>query len=253
MAADGWTAWLSLPGPLQNTAPGGTLPGLAPAGGRPAAAKPVLVTGGAGFIGSHTAAALLARGDRVVVLDRDLAGRGVKAENLEAVTRAVRSAGQLEVVDVDLADPAGAARALSGLAAAKVIHLAAKTGVAESLADPLGFVDVNLRGSELLLQHARESGATAFLYASSGGVYGGVSGGVNGDRALQSAALAEDDPADRQRSVYSWSKRSLELLAEVHRSLHGLQTVGLRYFSVYGPRGRRDMVRPRPFRFLPPC
>ena len=240
---------------VQNTAPGGTLPGLArpPAGGRPAAAKPVLVTGGAGFIGSHTAAALLARGDRVVVLDRDLAGRGVKAENLEAVTRAVRSAGQLEVVDVDLADPAGAARALSGLAAAKVIHLAAKTGVAESLADPLGFVDVNLRGSELLLQHARESGATAFLYASSGGVYGGVSGGVNGDRALQSAALAEDDPADRQRSVYSWSKRSLELLAEVHRSLHGLQTVGLRYFSVYGPRGRRDMVRPRPFRFLPPC
>ena len=236
---------LSLPPrPLQNTTLGGTLPVPArpPAGGRPAAAKPVLVTGGAGFIGSHTAAALLARGDAVTVLDRDLAG---KAENLEAVTRAVRYAGQLEVHEVDLADPAGAARALNGLAAAKVIHLAAKTGVAESLADPLGFVDVNLRGSELLLQHARECGAAAFLYASSGGVYG--------DRALQSAALAEDDPADQQRSVYSWSKRSLELLAEVHRSLHGLNTVGLRYFSVYGPRGRRDMVRPRPFRFLLPC
>lgn len=173
-----------------------------------------LVTGGAGFIGSHIAETLVNRGDAVRVLDNLTTG---KKENLEAV------AGRIEFVEGDIRDPETCARAVKGVD--HVLHEAALASVVRSVEDPLLTNAVNVTGTLNMLLAARDAGVKSFVLASSSAVYG-------------------DDPATpkiegregRPLSPYAVSKLVDEKYAQAFHALYGLNTVALRYFNVFGPR-----------------
>jgi nucleoside-diphosphate-sugar epimerase len=174
-----------------------------------------LVTGGAGFIGSHLVDALLARGDEVVVLDNLATGR---LDNL---------AGAAAFVEGDVADPRAVATALGGCEV--VFHQAALGSVARSVDHPLASDESNVRGTLAVLDGARRAGARRVVLASSSSVYGGA-------RRVPTAETAPLAP----RSPYAVTKLAGEHYARVHWELHGLETVALRYFNVFGPRQRLD-------------
>jgi nucleoside-diphosphate-sugar epimerase len=177
-----------------------------------------LVTGGAGFIGSHLVDALVARGARVRVLDDLSSGRRA---NLEG-----RSGG-VDFVEADLRDREACRRACQGVNL--VFHLAALGSVPRSLADPGTTLDVNVGGTARLLTAARDAGVGRVVYASSSSVYG------------DSAALPKREGEEgRPLSPYAVSKRMNEELAQVFESCFGMELVGLRYFNVYGPRQSPD-------------
>jgi UDP-glucuronate 4-epimerase len=188
----------------------------------------VLVTGAAGFIGSHFVDRLLASGEEVVGLDNfdDFYGRAIKEENLTAA-RDYRS---FTLVEGDIRDRAGIG-ALPGSIDA-VVHLAAKAGVRPSIEDPLLYADVNLMGTAVLLELARMRGVGSFVFASSSSVYG------NNEK----VPFAEDDPVDRPISPYAATKRSGELLCHAQSHLFGTACICLRFFTVYGPRQRPDLA-----------
>ena len=171
----------------------------------------VLVTGGAGFIGSHLARALAARGDRVRVLDSLATG---SRDNLDGV--------EADLVEGDIRDPEAVRQAIQG--ADEVYHLAAMVSVAETMTDPLTCYGVNLTGSMNVLEAAREVGARAVVLSSSAAVYGGVEGRVR-----------ETSPT-RPISPYGASKLAMEEAAALYADTYGLPTVSLRLFNVYGPR-----------------
>ena len=187
----------------------------------------VLVTGGAGFIGSHVAEKLLASGDEVVVLDNfnDFYDPAIKRANAAALRGA-------NVVEGDIRD----AKLVAGLFAERrfdsVVHLAAMAGVRPSLKDPLLYSDVNIRGTQILLEELRARPETRFVFASSSSVYG--------DR--DQAPFKEDDDIHRPVSPYAATKRAGELLAYTHHHLYGIPTTCLRFFTVYGPRQRPEMA-----------
>ena len=180
----------------------------------------VLVTGGAGFIGSHLAEALLERGDKVRVLDNFSTG---KRENLDGL----RS--DLEVVDGDIRDPATCRAALKGIES--VLHEAALGSVPRSVEDPLTSHDVNVGGTLNLLSAARERGARRFVFASSSSVYG------NAPEKIKVESL----PA-RPLSPYAVSKLAAESYTVVFHQVYGLETVALRYFNVFGSRQDPDSM-----------
>ncbi len=173
-----------------------------------------LVTGGAGFIGSHIVETLVERGDDVRVLDNLTTG---KMENLEAV------AGRFEFVEGDIRDPETCARAVQGVD--HVLHQAALASVVRSVEDPLLTNAINVTGTLNLLLAARDAGVKSFVLASSSAVYG-------------------DDPATpkvegregRPLSPYAVSKLVNEKYAQAFHALYGMTTVALRYFNVFGPR-----------------
>jgi nucleoside-diphosphate-sugar epimerase len=173
-----------------------------------------LVTGGAGFIGSHIAEALVARGDEVRVLDDLSTG---KMENLAGV------AGRFEFVEGDIRDLATCRRAVAG--ADTVFHEAALASVVRSVADPILCDAINVKGTLNLLVAAAEAGVRAFVLASSSAVYGDD----------PSAAKAEGREG-KPMSPYGVSKFVGEKYAQVFHTLHGLRAVSLRYFNVFGPR-----------------
>lgn len=173
-----------------------------------------LVTGGAGFIGSHLVEALVARGERVRVLDNFSTGRW---ENLSAVQD------QIEVIAGDIRDPQAVRRAMEGIQV--VAHLAARVSVAASLEDPQETMEVNTKGTLNLLEAARWSGIHRFLFASSAAVYGDHS----------QLPLQEDLPP-RPRSPYAASKVAGEALCHAYWAAYGLPAVILRFFNIYGPR-----------------
>ena len=179
----------------------------------------ILVTGGAGFIGSHVVEALLARGDAVTVLDdfNDFYDPTLKRRNV---------AGFPQVIEGDIRGklPAGRFDA--------IIHLAARAGVRPSLAQPRLYSDVNIAGTQNLLEFARESGIRKFVFASSSSVYG-----VN-----QKIPFSEDDPIFKPISPYAATKLAGEALCHVYHHLYGLDMVCLRFFTVYGPRQRPDLA-----------
>ncbi|MFZ6185519.1 NAD-dependent epimerase/dehydratase family protein [Nannocystis pusilla] len=177
----------------------------------------VLVTGGAGFIGSHTVAALRAAGRRVVVLDDFSTGR---RENLSEWT----DDPQVEVVEGDVRGEVGLLLAGHGPFAA-VVHLAAQTSVVRSIAAPIDDLDVNLRATTRLALWAAAAGARRFVFASSAAVYGEP----------RRVPVAESEPTT-PLSPYGAAKRAAELYLGCLGPLHGLQTVCLRLFNVYGPR-----------------
>ena len=189
----------------------------------------VLVTGGAGFIGSHVAEALLARGDEVVILDNfnTFYDPAIKRGNLDEV----RATGDFELVEGDIRDERLVAR-LFARPFDGVVHLAAMAGVRPSLDDPLLYQDVNLRGTMVLMEAIRKAPSTRFVFASSSSVYGGNT----------VVPFREDHEVTCPVSPYAATKRASELLAYTHHHLFGIPMAGLRFFTVYGPRQRPEMA-----------
>jgi UDP-glucuronate 4-epimerase len=192
----------------------------------------VLVTGAAGFIGSHVAEALLARGDSVVGMDNlnDYYDVRLKAARLERLRDAAEfSFHQLDVSDKDAV---GALVAESGDIEG-IVHLAAQAGVRHSLVDPYAYVQTNVMGHLVVLEAARRlPGLRHLVYASTSSVYG-----LN-----ESMPFRETDRVDTPVSLYAATKRADELMSHAYAHLFGLPQTGLRFFTVYGPWGRPDMA-----------
>jgi nucleoside-diphosphate-sugar epimerase len=188
----------------------------------------VLVTGAAGFIGSHLVERLLARGDEVVGVDNfdPLYPRAIKERNLEA---ACRSRG-FRFHELDVAD-AGALRRLV-TPETVIVHLAAKAGVRPSISDPAGYVRANVTATQGMLDAARAAGAKRLVFGSSSSVYGDDT----------APPFAESAPAMHPISPYAATKRAAELLIEALAPHWGFQAAALRFFTVYGPRQRPDLA-----------
>ncbi len=179
-----------------------------------------VVTGGAGFIGSHIVERLLREGRSVRVADDFSSGR---RENIEAARSAAGGAGSLEVLEGSLADPAFARAAVDG--AAFVLHQAAVPSVPRSVAEPLRTHAVNATGTLNVLEAARAASVRRFVYASSSSAYGDTP-------VLPKVESMPTSPL----SPYAIQKLAGEQYARVYHSLYGLPTVSLRYFNVFGPR-----------------
>jgi nucleoside-diphosphate-sugar epimerase len=179
-----------------------------------------LVTGGAGFIGSHIVRALIAQGASVRVFDNFSTG---KRENLEGLS------GHLEILEGDLRDAARVKQAVRGMET--VFHEAAFVSVSQSMDEPQECLDVNVTGTSLLFDAARHAGVRRVVIASSAAVYGDS----------DALPLKEETPL-RPQSPYAVSKRIDEMYAEMFTSYFGLDVVALRYFNVYGPRQRPDSM-----------
>ncbi len=200
----------------------------------------ILVTGAAGFIGSHAAASLLSRGDDVVGLDNldPYYSPERKRSNVASVAAAARRAGQFEFVEGDIRDRPLLERLFEKHEFSAVVHLAAMAGVRVSVEDPWRYYDVNLNGTLSLLDAARARAVTSgskpanFVLASTSSVYGRT----------EVSPFVETDNADRPLAPYAASKRAAELLGYTYHHLHGLDFTALRFFTVYGPRGRPDMM-----------
>ncbi|MEN0067510.1 MAG: NAD-dependent epimerase/dehydratase family protein [Myxococcota bacterium] len=186
----------------------------------------ILVTGGAGFVGSHVTDALLDRGDEVTVLDALNRGEGPpEPENLERA----RQHGRCCVLHGDIRDPKALDESLQGVDA--VIHLAARAGVRSSLRFPALFADINLTGTAQLLQAMKRASVPQLVFASSSSVYGATEG-----------PCREDAPADVPLSPYAATKRGGELLCAAWAAAGPRHLTSLRFFTVYGPRQRRSMA-----------
>ena len=190
----------------------------------------VLVTGAAGFIGSHLCEALLARGDRVVGLDNfnDFYDPAIKRGNLAGLAGRPGFA----LVEGDIRDGPALARVLAEHAPTSVVHLAAMAGVRPSLKDPALYHDVNCTGTAVLLQAAHAAGIGRFVFGSSSSVYGGN----------PKVPFHEDDDVSRPVSPYAATKRANELTCHTFHHLYGMDIACLRFFTVYGPRQRPEMA-----------
>ena len=190
----------------------------------------VLVTGAAGFIGSHAAERLLARGDEVVGLDNlnDYYDVNLK---LARVERLKGHAG-FRFEKLDLADRKGIPALFARERFSRVVHLGAQAGVRYSLENPLAYVDSNLVGTTNLLEGCRHHGVEHLVYASTSSVYG----------ANTKMPFSEHQSVNHPLSFYAATKKANEMMAHTYSSLYGLPTTGLRFFTVYGPWGRPDMA-----------
>lgn len=196
--------------------------------------KKILLTGAAGFIGSNTATALLRRGDTVVGVDNlnDYYDPARKQANLEEVRAAAPDPGKFIFHRADIRDQ----EAMDGLFAEHgfdaIIHLAAMAGVRASIEDPKLYLDVNLGGTLTLLEAAQRHGQPLFVFASTSSVYGRT----------EVIPFIETDSADRPLAPYPASKRAAELLGHSYFHIFGQNFTALRFFTVYGRRGRPDMM-----------
>jgi UDP-glucuronate 4-epimerase len=190
----------------------------------------VLVTGAAGFIGSHTAHHLLDRGDEVVGLDNlnDYYDVRVKEARLDRLAdkRGWRFA------RLDLTDRDGVAALFAEERFDRVVHLAAQAGVRYSIENPMAYVDSNLVGHTNILEGCRHNEVEHLVYASTSSVYG----------ANTRMPFSVHDNVDHPLSFYAATKKANELMSHVYASLYGLPVTGLRFFTVYGPWGRPDMA-----------
>ena len=193
-------------------------------------AASILVTGAAGFIGSHLCEALLERGDRVVGLDNfnDFYDPAIKRANLAGPLARPGFA----LVEGDIRDAAAVARVFREHAPTSVVHLAAMAGVRPSLQDPALYHDVNCTGTAVVLQAARAAGVGRFVFGSSSSVYGGN----------PQVPFHEDDDVSRPVSPYAATKRANELTCHTFHHLYGMDIACLRFFTVYGPRQRPEMA-----------
>lgn len=192
----------------------------------------ILITGGAGFIGSHFSERMIARGHAVTALDNfnDYYDPEVKRRNVRALTE--RGGDAYRLVEGDILDTAAVGAIFAEHRIDAVVHLAARAGVRPSIQEPALYQRVNVEGTANLLEAAVKHGTGRFLFASSSSVYG----------ANAKVPFAESDAVDGPLSPYASSKRAGELLAYTYHALYGLPVHCLRFFTVYGPRQRPDMA-----------
>jgi UDP-glucuronate 4-epimerase len=192
----------------------------------------VLVTGVAGFIGFHLTKALLARGDVVIGVDNlnDYYQVSLKRDRLAAL--AAVAGNRFAFHEIDFADNAALTRALDGVQIDRAVHLGAQAGVRYSIENPHAYMQSNLVGHLNLLELARHRGLEHLVYASSSSVYGGNT----------KLPFAVEDRTDHPVSLYAATKRADELISESYAHLYRLPQSGLRFFTVYGPWGRPDMM-----------
>ncbi|HWS52983.1 MAG TPA: NAD-dependent epimerase/dehydratase family protein [Pyrinomonadaceae bacterium] len=191
----------------------------------------VLVTGGAGFIGSHLVGRLLAEGGwRVFVADdfNDFYDPAVKRRNVEPFA----GREEFRLFEVDIRDRVALGELFGGARFDVIVHLAARAGVRPSLKEPALYLETNVNGTLNLLEAARASGVPRFVFGSSSSVYG----------ENEKVPFAEDDPVARPISPYAATKAAGELLCHTYAHLHGLRCVALRFFTVYGARQRPDLA-----------
>jgi len=193
----------------------------------------VLLTGAAGFIGSHLAERLLAEGHEVVGVDNfdSFYDPGVKRGNLHAAL----GHGRFTLHETDIRDR----RSIEAIFAAQpfdvVVHLAARAGVRPSIEEPHLYADVNVNGTIVLLDAARRNGVGTFIFASSSSVYGNN----------RKVPFHEDDRVDHPISPYAATKKAGELICHTFHHLYGMPITCLRFFTVYGPRCRPDLAIPK--------
>jgi len=190
----------------------------------------IMVTGTAGFIGNHLALRLLERGDEVIGIDNlnDYYDVNLK------LSRLVRIKDHPGFTDVrlDIADRTGMEAVFKKYQPQKVVNLAAQAGVRYSIQNPHAYIDSNLVGFINILEGCRHNKVEHLVYASSSSVYG----------ANESMPFSVHDNVDHPLSLYAASKKANELMAYTYSHLFGIQTIGLRFFTVYGPWGRPDMA-----------
>ena len=189
-----------------------------------------LITGGAGFIGSHVAQALLKRGERVVVIDNfnDYYDPAIKREN----ARRLLEYGACQLIEGDIRDASLVERIFADEGITRVAHLAAMAGVRASVRQAKLYMDVNLGGTLNLLEASKAVPIEQFVLASTSSVYGKT----------ETLPFVETDLADRPLAAYPASKRSAEMLAHTYHNLVDMPVTALRFFNVYGPAGRPDMM-----------
>lgn len=191
----------------------------------------IVITGGAGFIGSHLAEELLVQGNKVICidnLDEYIYSSSLKRENIALLS--VYSA--FRFIEADIRDKNLLRQIMIRFGCDAVIHLAAYAGVRPSVQDPEKFMDVNVNGTLAVLEAMRKANVHKLLFASSSSVYGNTTKSV----------FQENDAADQPISPYAASKRAAELLMYSYHALYGIDVTCLRLFTVYGPRQRPEMA-----------
>ncbi len=190
----------------------------------------ILVTGGAGFIGSHLCEHLLANGHRVICLDNfdHFYAPSIKEQNIAA------SLGHslFNLVRGDIRDQVVLKNIFQENTVDCVVHLAAKAGVRPSIQQPLDYMDVNVNGTVTLLEAMHQAGVRRFVFGSSSSIYGNQT----------KIPFSETDDVSQPISPYAASKHSGELLCHVYHHLYGMEVACLRFFTVYGPRQRPDLA-----------
>lgn len=191
----------------------------------------ILITGGAGFIGAAVAERLLERGEQVTLLDNFNDYYPVQLKR-DRIDRLARHSASLTVHEVDFGDAAAVNGALAGTEIATIVHLGAQAGVRYSLDNPLAYAASNLTGHLVVLELARQRRVRHMVYASSSSVYGSNT----------KVPFSVDDAVDHPISLYAATKRADELISETYAHLYRIALTGLRFFTVYGPWGRPDMM-----------
>ena len=188
-----------------------------------------LITGAAGFIGSHLSERLLQNGWKVVGIDNfdDFYDPGIKRNN---IVKCLRNE-NFRLIEADIRDNAAMDRVIDD-GVETIVHLAAKAGVRPSIEQPLLYADVNINGTMVLLEAAKKHKIDKFIFASSSSVYGNN----------KKVPFSEDDNVDFPISPYAATKRAGELICHTYHHLWGISISCLRYFTVYGPRQRPDLA-----------
>lgn len=191
--------------------------------------RKILLTGGAGFIGSHVAEALLALGDHVTIIDNldPFYAPSIKRNNIKTALQNPNC----QFIEMDIRDEA-AVQELGKIPFDMIVHLAGKAGVRPSISNPRDYQKVNVNGTQNLLELAKDQLIKHFVFASSSSVYG-----VN-----PRVPWRETDSDLQPISPYASTKISCELLGHVYHKLYGIRFTGLRFFTVYGPRQRPDLA-----------
>lgn len=190
----------------------------------------ILVTGCAGFIGSHVSEALLKRGDSVIGIDNlnDYYDVNFKKDNLKAL----KKHGGFSFYKKDICDFKAMKKIFEKERPEKVVHLAARAGVRASIQDPFIYEETNVKGTLNLLELAKNFKVKSFVFASSSSVYGNQ----------QKIPFSETDHVDKPISPYAATKRAGELICYTYHHLYSMKITCLRFFIVFGPRGRPDMA-----------
>ena len=188
--------------------------------------KKVLVTGGAGFVGSHVAEYLLSRGDDVVIVDEinDYYDVKIKLANLDHLRKLCPDEKRLSIYKGDICDEQFMLDVFEKERPEWVCHMAARAGVRPSIQDPFIYIHSNIKGTTQLMELSHKFGVKNFVFASSSSVYGGS----------KSTYFSEEENVDNPVSPYAASKKACELLAYTYHHLYQLNITGLRFFTVYG-------------------